>query len=57
MAMQNDALAKPNRDRGTMHPYPVAGLNLYPAIQFDMRVKMRGALFDFNAARRVKGFG
>ena len=57
MAMQNDALTKTDSDRVAVHTHPVAGFNLYPAIQFDMRVKMRGALFDFNAARRVKGFG
>ncbi len=57
LAMQNDALAKPNGNWVAMHPDAIARFNLYPPVQFDMRMKMRVALFDFNATWRVKGFG
>ena len=57
MAVQNDALAKTDSDGVAMHPNPVTGLNFYPAIQFNMRVKMSRALFDFDAAWRIECFG
>lgn len=57
VAVQNNALAKADGDGITMDPHPVTGFNFYPAIQFDVRMKMRRALFDFDTARRVKCFG
>ncbi len=57
MAVQNDALAKAHGDRIAMDVHLITRFNFYPAIQFDMRVKMRRALFDFDPARRVKCFG
>ena len=57
VAVQNDALAKANSDRVAVHLNPVTGFNFDPAIQFNMRVKVRRALFDLDTAWRVKCFG